>query len=804
MKWLWTSLAVAILSTSAIGQQIKLNGRLITDDKNPVPNTRVGVAGQQSALTDANGRFSIALSAQLKEGERVIIIVEKKNWVVNHPLDGEWNLPTIGLQNVQTLDVIIVPWGSKVLWTHARIEKELKRKSDEIAKLQKELNQPNGFDLNEYMQELSRKYGSTPEITREAFDQWAQDAGEATDNHIKGLKDFYNQNFTSAAEHFKKAAKQTEKNAAEEWRLAGNSASLAYKFRDALQSYERSLSLIARTTDPSKWAEVTNLIGIAKLELGRTISGEEGRLFLSESVYAFQQNLAIYSREQLPQQWATTQNNLAIALREQGTRVEAAEAARLLREAVVASRQALLVFTPECRPQEWAMTQHNLGLALQEQGIRAKGAEALRLLGEAVTAYRQALVVRTREHLPQKWAMTQNNLGNALQAQGTRAEGPEALRLLDEAVAAYREALLIRTREQLPQDWAMTQHNLGTALQEKGERVKGSEALRLLSEAVTAYRQALLIRTREQLPQQWAVTQNNLGNALQLQGTRVEGPEALRLLAEAVAAYRQALLIRTREQLPQDWAMTQHNLGSALQEQGTRAEGLEALGLLRDAVAAYRQALLVFTSPQLPQQWAMTQNNLARAYFNLKEWTSAAQSYENVLEVYPDSQIPYERASFLEHDVIFNYKQALELNRAWLQRNPHDLLAVAKFAEKHFTIGSFDEAGKYMSSLSLFDKRFEPKIRVPLRTIEIANLIALNRSTEVPLRIKNLIELLENQPRDFKLQWSFEGTKHFITQSQQLTANKAWLLQLFTAMGGENRDAIIKELKAVSESLKPM
>lgn len=145
-----------------------------------------------------------------------------------------------------------------------------------------------------------------------------------------------------------------------------------------------------------------------------------------------------------------------------------------------------------------------------------------------------------------------------------------------------------------------------------------------------------------------------------------------------------------------------------------------------------------------------------------------------------------------------------ELNKAWLQRNPHDLSAVAKFAEKHFTIGSFDEAEKYMSSLSLFDKRFDPKIIVPLRTIEIANLIALNRSTEAPLRLKNLIELLENQPKDFRLQWSFEGTKHSITYSERLTANRAWLLQLFTAMGGENRDAIIKELKAVSESFKPM
>ncbi|HKU74728.1 MAG TPA: tetratricopeptide repeat protein [Pyrinomonadaceae bacterium] len=803
MKLLWASLAITILCTSAIAQQIKLNGRLITDEKKPVPSTRVGIAGQQSALTDMGGRFSITLSPNLREGERVIIVVEKKNWVINYPLDGEWNLPAIALQNVQTLDVIIVPWGSRALWTHARIEKELKQKSDEIAKLRNEFNQPKGFDINEYVQELSRKYGSPPDITREAFDQWAQNAGESADNHIKGLMSFYNQNFISSAEHFKKAANQTEANAAEEWRLAGNSSLLAYEFRDALESYERSLTLISRMKDPEKWAEVTNRIGIAKLELGIRVSDTEGRVFLSESVYAFRQNLAIYNREQQPQCWATTQNNLGIALREEGTRAEAPEARRLLREAVMAGRQALLVFTREQLPQDWARTQHNLANALLELGTRIECPEGCQLLSEAVAVNRQALLIRTREQLPQQWAWTQNNLGNALMAQGIRSPGPEALRLLREAIAAYHQALLVFTREQLPQDWAMTQHNLGTALQEVGSRTEGPEGLQLLSEAVRAYRAALLIRTRDQVPQPWAQTQNNLANTLQLKGARMEGPEALQLLGEAIAFHREVLLVFTREKLPQDWARTQHNLGSALVELSTKAVPSEAPRLLGEAVAAYRQALSIFTREQLPQQWAWTQKNLARAYFNLREWSSAAQCYENVLEVYPASQLEYEKASFLEHDVLFNYKRAFELNQVWLQNNPHDLSAIAKFAEKHFTIGSFDESERYMSSLALFDVRFPPETKIALQTIEIANLIGLNKSTEVPLRMKKLIELLQNQPPNFSLQWSFGGTKHFISESHHLAANKAWLLQFFAAMEGENRDAIIKGLKSASENLNP-
>jgi tetratricopeptide (TPR) repeat protein len=581
MKWLLTSLAVVILSTVATGQQIKLSGRLITDAGEPVPNTKVRVEGE-SAHTDANGRFDILLSSKLREGAKITIVIEKKNWLINQPLDGEWNLTT------DSLDVIIARFGSKTLWTPARIEKELKQKSDAV-------------ELEGYIEQLARKYGSTQQVTTEALDRWA-----------------------------------------------------------------------------------------------------------------------------------ATQNDAANTLRDRGRGVDGPEAARLLGESASAYRRALLVFTRDAMPLEWASTQHNLGFALQEQGARTRGPEAIRLLGEAVAAYRQALTIRTREQLPRQWATTQNDLGNALQGQGTRAEGTEAIRLLSEAAAAYGQALLFFTREYAPQDWAITQHNLGSALHERGIRTEGPEASRFLGDAVAAYRQALLVRTREQVPGLWALTQNNLGNALQAQATKVQAAEATRLLGEAVTAYRQALLVFTREQRPQMWAMTKHNLGSALQEEGTRNQGPDANRLFEEAVNAYQEALLVWTREQRPQQWAMAQNNLARAHFN--------------------------------------------------------------FAEKLFTTGSFEESERRTSAV-VSAASVETRFKIPFLAIEIANLIALKRSTEVPSRMKNLIELLETQPADFKLQWSFEGAKHFISRNEQLDGNKDWLLRLFGAMAGENRDAIIKEVR---------
>jgi tetratricopeptide (TPR) repeat protein len=653
MKWLWTSLAVAVFSTLATGQQIRLSGRLLTDAGEPVPSIRVRVENE-SAHTDAKGEFNILLSSKLREGARITIVVERKNWIINQPLDGEWSLTT---NDPQTVEIIIAPLGSKALWTAARIEKELKQRSDQI-------------DVGEYIKELAQKYGLTEQVTKEAFDKWA-----------------------------------------------------------------------------------------------------------------------------------STQIDTGNRLRDQGRGVDGPEAVRLLGEATSAYRRALLVFSRDSMPLEWASTQHNLGFALQEQGARAKGADATRLLGEAVAAYRQALIIRTREQLPRQWATTQNDLGNALQGQGTRAEGAEAIRLLSEAADAYGQALLFFTREYAPQEWAMTQHNLGSALHERGTRSEGAEALRLLGEAVAAYRQALLVRTRAQVPGLWAVTQNNLGNALQAQATKTTDTAATRVIDEAVEAYHQALLVFTREQRPQMWAMTKHNLGSALQEKGIRSQGSDAGRLLKEAVAAYQEALLVWTREQRPQQWTMAQNNVARAYFNMKEWTTAAQLYENILEIQPSFQAAYVRARNLEREKLFNFKLAFNLTQAWLQRN-HDFNGTVYFAEDHFSTGSFEESERRISLLTR-DVQSNPTINISLLATEIANLIALKKSTEVPLKMKNLIALLETQPVDYKVHWYFEGTKHFIGESQQFGANKDWLLRLFGAMAGENRDAIIKEVKALGESFRP-
>ena len=66
---------VILLSPVLTNAQIVLNGNVEDDAGKPVLNTKIGVAAGPSDITDSKGQFSIKLSRDFIEGERVIISV---------------------------------------------------------------------------------------------------------------------------------------------------------------------------------------------------------------------------------------------------------------------------------------------------------------------------------------------------------------------------------------------------------------------------------------------------------------------------------------------------------------------------------------------------------------------------------------------------------------------------------------------------------------------------------------------------------------------------------------------------------
>lgn len=55
--------------------------------------------------------------------------------------------------------------------------------------------------------------------------------------------------------------------------------------------------------------------------------------------------------------------------------------------------------------------------------------------------------------------------------------------------------------------------------------------------------------------------------------------------------------------------------------------------------------------------------------------------------------------------------------------------------------------------------------------------------------------LLRQQPENFTLSWSFEGTKHFLGQQEAFAGSGEWLVALLSDLTGKPRDDMLAAVK---------
>ena len=206
---------------------------------------------------------------------------------------------------------------------------------------------------------------------------------DVTDFRRQGMVAFAEKNFRLAGENFRRSAEEMEQQAAKNIRasaadreLAGDSFFNARDYRQALQQYGHTLTLL------NTYKDSLGPLGI-KTYPEHTVDLQR---FTFKSANAKSRSRRASGRAgQSPTP--------------RGSRPGVSRANR-------PGPQIL-------RSPAWAMTQDNLGIALLALGERLGGPEGLRRLNEAAEAYRQALTVHTRDDLPQDWATTQNGLGSA-------------------------------------------------------------------------------------------------------------------------------------------------------------------------------------------------------------------------------------------------------------------------------------------------------------------------------------------------------------------------------------------------------
>lgn len=213
--------------------------------------------------------------------------------------------------------------------------------------------------------------------------------------------------------------------------------------------------------------------------------------------------------------------------------------------------------------------------------------------------------------------------------------------------------------------------------------------------------------------------------------------------------------------------------------------------LLAQAIAAFRAALEVRTQAVFPNHWAQTQQNLLRACELLRDDRCLADGFVAFLSVAPDARELFSAAYVRYHEKLFLFAEAHALNELWLSRHPDDLDVLENFVESHLTTGRWAELSVQLAKV--FPK-VPPTQQVPLLAIETAALTAQNRIIEAAQKRKELRNLIAAQPIEFRLTWTFGGTRHYLQTEPRMAPHRQKLLALLTALEQPSHDAILTAL----------
>lgn len=92
--------------------------------------------------------------------------------------------------------------------------------------------------------------------------------------------------------------------------------------------------------------------------------------------------------------------------------------------------------------------------------------------------------------------------------------------------------------------------------------------------------------------------------------------------------------------------------------------------------------------------------------------------------------------------------------------------------------------------------QLSPAEQVPLLAIETAALLGQGKTTEAAQKRQALRSLVVAQPAEFRVTWTFGGTRHFLQTDPRFAPHREQLLALLSALEQPNRAAILAALDA--------
>jgi len=191
-------------------QERWLRGKVVSIDEHEQKTAEMNVTVTMLETGDTDntnslGLFRIFLKGIFKSGERVTLVVDKPGWRIRYPLEGEARIPAD--LDKELVEVQLLPVGSKLFWTHDRIEKLVSDMAEKSKQQVTPEGRPETIDFSRYIKDWSVKYGFSAQQAKEEIDKWIAEI-EATQNdpYKLGLAAFAKKNFGEASKLFNESA----------------------------------------------------------------------------------------------------------------------------------------------------------------------------------------------------------------------------------------------------------------------------------------------------------------------------------------------------------------------------------------------------------------------------------------------------------------------------------------------------------------------------------------------------------------------------------------------------------------------
>jgi tetratricopeptide (TPR) repeat protein len=560
--------------------------------------------------------------------------------------------------------------------------------------------------------------------------------------------------------------------------------------KEASQAFERSLTVIKLATSPSDWASTrADFIGTI-FDLGMRLGAEQGEQKRQTARELQKETIASLDTNEYPMEWAHAQAGLGHLLFLSASLVEGQDRLQNLQEAAKAFELALTKLDSSNAPVSWARAEDEYGQVLVKTAelVTADQAELKQLA--AVGAFEKALTIKPPAIAPLPRALTQARLGHAL-TDLAGFQGDAGYDQLIRAIEAFQEA--IEVFQPGKEDWSAAQSELGYAHYMVARFGRDNQPENVAA-AIEAYNKALpsLSNAGDQIA--LAFAKADLGDALSLAGwistdsERIaRWQEAVEVLTEAVAVLKPSGSTAVR------WGRAQAQLGS-VQFGFALIPGQDRNRNLNAALKSFQNAYSIFQADGFENERINALIGLGDTYFQLRQATESRKSYEAARTLDDKDDRALAGLAALNHDLIFDFVEALRLQRQLAELYPKNFDIQGSLAESYFTADAFLEADQLLTKL-LERSDLSAQTRIPLQAFEIANAVARGRTAQIPEMLDGLIRITEEQPADFTLTWWFDGTTRYISRSKLLTAKRKWLLQLFAALKNANRDSMVAGLR---------